>query len=87
MQVSPFEKRPGSQKNSQEPTVEHQELRTSFTGNKSAQNIAAGKAHAKKDLQLPTVSLPSFIKRLVEYNVQDSAGNTSGARFVSSISF
>lgn len=34
-------------------------------------------------LQPSTVPLPSFIQRLVVFNVQDTAGNTSGARFVS----
>ncbi|KAG0587986.1 hypothetical protein KC19_2G206900 [Ceratodon purpureus] len=37
--------------------------------------------HVKEEFQLPIVSLPSFIQRLVKFNVQDTAGNTSGARF------
>ncbi|KAG0627028.1 hypothetical protein M758_2G168900 [Ceratodon purpureus] len=37
--------------------------------------------HVKEEFQFPIVSLPSFIQRLVKFNVQDTAGNTSGACF------
>lgn len=71
--------------NGQEPPVDHQSIRMPFTVNVSAQkNYSARNSDIKLEFHQPAkVSRPSFIHRLVEYNVQDSAGNTSGARFVS----
>ena len=81
VQVSSVQMRLGL-RNSQEPPVDHQALKTPLTG---AQNTGVSRSVllVKKEFLLPKVPLPSFIQRLVVFNIQDTAGNTSGGRFVS----
>ncbi|KAG0627027.1 hypothetical protein M758_2G168800 [Ceratodon purpureus] len=66
--------------NGPEPPVDHQRLRSMPSSTEN--NHIARNSDIKLEFHPPAkVSLPSFIHKLVEYNVQDSAGNTSGARF------
>ena len=76
----------GYQNSQESAPANHHGLRMPFTGNISAQkHFSATNGVVKIECHQPAkVSLPSFIHRLMEFNVQDSAGNTSGARFVSS---
>lgn len=80
--------RHGSQRSHDFLQADHQGLRVPFNLNVSAQkSYSAGNGDVKIEFHQPHVKviLPSFIHKLLDHNVQDSAGNTSGARFVSSV--